>query len=396
MASKEAEVLAGLSRALDDFMANQEARTVALEEAAARPGLGIFGNQKERQRYSFCNLLRASIDPKFEAGFEREVSDEVARVTGRETQGLFVPYEALVQPRAAISTTGTGANVVFETMASFIELLRKKSRAVALGAQMIPGLQGNVAFPRQTTAGVASWVAEAPGTDLADSDLALDQVSMAPKQLQSTTTFSRLLAVQSTPGAEGIIRDDLAAVHGLAIDLAAINGAGGSNEPLGILNTSGIGDVAIGANGGAPTYVHAVELEEEVEQDDAEGASMGYLSSPGVKRRLKLTEEFASTSGRPVWTGGVADGRVNGHPAMSSNQVPQTLTKGTSSDCHAVIYGDWSSLLIGQWGPGFEVILDPYSLARRNLIRMTSWQAVDIAVRHAASFAAIKDARPNA
>ena len=37
-----------------------------------------------------------------------------------------------------------------------------------------------------------------------------------------------------------------------AIDTVGING-GGSNEPTGILQTSGIGSVAIGTNGGAPT-----------------------------------------------------------------------------------------------------------------------------------------------
>ena len=39
----------------------------------------------------------------------------------------------------------------------------------------------------------------------------------------------------------------------LGIDLAAIAGTGINNQPLGILNTPGVGSVVIGASGGAPT-----------------------------------------------------------------------------------------------------------------------------------------------
>lgn len=40
---------------------------------------------------------------------------------------------------------------------------------------------------------------------------------------------------------EGFVRNDLASVLALAIDLAAINGSGASNQPRGS-NTSGIGN----------------------------------------------------------------------------------------------------------------------------------------------------------
>ena len=48
-----------------------------------------------------------------------------------------------------------------------------------------------------------------------------------------------------------------------AIDTVGING-GRSNEPTGILQTSGIGSVAIGTNGGAPTWASVVNNIKEV------------------------------------------------------------------------------------------------------------------------------------
>jgi HK97 family phage major capsid protein len=101
---------------------------------------------------------------------------------------------------------------------------------------------------------------------------------------------------------------------------------------------------------------------------------------------------FASTNGQPVWTGGVEDGEVNGYRAFASKQVPSNLTKGTSTTiCSAIIFGNFQELIIGEWGT-MEVIVDPYTLADRNLVKIVSVQMVDVGLRHVASFAAIQDA----
>ena len=63
-----------------------------------------------------------------------------------------------------------------------------------------------------------------------------------------------LMSLQSTPDIEQLIRADVALLAD-AIDTAAINGGGGSNQPAGILNTTGIGSVAGGTNGLAPPLI---------------------------------------------------------------------------------------------------------------------------------------------
>ena len=49
--------------------------------------------------------------------------------------------------------------------------------------------------------------------------------------------------VRATNHIEQLIRSDFVALIAEAIDTAAINGSGSSNQPLGILNTSGIGSM---------------------------------------------------------------------------------------------------------------------------------------------------------
>ena len=81
------------------------------------------------------------------------------------------------------------------------------------------------------------------------------------------------MSLQSTPDIEQLIRSDFVALIAEAIDTAAINGSGSSNQPLGILNKSGIGSVAGGTNGAAPTLDNLLDLKQEVAVDNADVAS---------------------------------------------------------------------------------------------------------------------------
>ena len=76
---------------------------------------------------------------------------------------------------------------------------------------------------------------------------------MTPKTVGALSKFSRLMDLQSTPDIEQLIRADFVALLADAIDAAAINGSGSSNQPLGILQTSGIGSVSGETNGLATT-----------------------------------------------------------------------------------------------------------------------------------------------
>jgi hypothetical protein len=91
----------------------------------------------------------------------------------------------------------------------------------------------------------------------------------------------------------------------------------------------------------------------------------------------------------PIWEKG---DEIDGRMARQSNQVPSTLTKGTSSgDCHAFIYGVFSTLINGMWGSGFELIVDPYRLKKQGLIELTTFVLTDWANRYPVAFAAAKD-----
>lgn len=375
----------------------EQFRAALLEKIASAPtptaDIGL--TRKEAQNFSFLRAINALANPgdrraQDAAAFERECSDAFAQKAGRAAQGFFVPAE--VQRRDLEVGTGNGSTagkLVATNLlaANFIELLRNRMMVAQMGAQMLTGLSGNIAIPRQTGGATSYWVAESGAPT--ESAAAFDQVAMSPKTVGAFSDISRKLLLQSSIDVESFVRSDLASVLALAIDLAAINGSGSSNQPTGILATSGIGDVAGGDNGLAPAWAHIVELETDVAVSNADVGALGYLTNAKVRGKLKGTSKVANQNGF-IWEAG--DAPLNGYRAGVSNQVPSNLTKGTSNGvASAIIFGNWADLIIGQWGT-LDLMVDPYSGSTSGTVRVVALQDVDIAVRHAASFSAMKDA----
>lgn len=354
--------------------------------------------QREQREYSIVRALNALVE-KRRSGFEFEVSDSIAKMMGRSTEGVFVPTSISAQNPAAApdqrtqlslaAGAGKGTEAKFTEYGGFIDLLRSRMVTTSMGAQMLSGLQGDLAFVNQSAAGTFAWGTETASASL--SSLSTASRTMAPKVGQSATSVSRQLLRQAVFDVENLVRNDIATVHALGIDLAGLHGTGSSNQPRGVTNVSGIGSVVGGTNGAQPTYDNLVDLQKEVAIDNALAGSLGYVVHPLIAARLMKTQQFASTNGVPVWTGNILDGQVAGFKAMASTQVLSAQTKGTSTDCSPIIFGDWSSLIIGEWG-SMELIVDPYTIGPA-LVKLMSIQMIDVLCRYPEKFAVMADAR---
>lgn len=359
---------------------------------AAAPKPAVELTEREQRSYSLMRALNGIASGK-RSGFEFEVSDEFAKQTGRDyTNGnsFFLPLNLRTQLSVGTSNKG-GELRATELRPELIELLRQRSLAIGtLGARFMPGLVGNVAFPRQTAATTATWVAEAPGSDMALSSLSLDQVTLSPKGLQASTTVSRQLLAQSTPAADQIVFDDIISQHAVAIDTAVLYGTGASNQPTGVGVASGTNLIAMGANGAQATLAKVLEGMREIEIDNAMTDNVTFVTTPAMKFSMASIVRFASTDSRTLWD--LDTNSVVGVPAYSTNNLPTNLVKGTSGAvCHAAIMGDFSQVMVGEWGAGAEIIVDPFTLARRNLIQITSIQFADVQVRIPSAFSVYRD-----
>lgn len=374
-----------------------EFRTALLDELKRTPvpSADIGLTEKETRQFSFVRAVNALANPtdrraQEAAAFEFEAGAAAAELLGKESRGVMVPNEVLKRDLTVGTATAGGHTVSTDLLAeSFIDLLRNKS-AVIDRATQLTGLVGNIAIPRQTGGATAYWVAESGAPT--ESQQAFDQVAMSPNTVGAFTDISRKLLLQSSIDVEAFVRGDLARVLALALDLAAVNGSGTSNQPTGILNTTGIGSVVGGANGLAPTWDHIVDLETEVANDNADLGDLAYITNTKVRGKLKKTFVDASSNAERVWDTRAGDTPLNGYGAIVSNQVPSTLTKGTSSGvCSAIIFGNLADLVVGMWG-GLDLMVDPYTGGTAGTVRVTALQDADVAVRHAESFAAMVDA----
>ena len=378
------------------------------------PALGM--GQRDIERYSFTRALLAQASRNWRgAELEREASEATAKALGLQAQGFFVPVDELAsrslarvltprgwqyQPLRADMTKSpatAGGNLIATDLlaASFIELLRNRMMVQAAGATILGDLVGDVAIPKQTGGATAYWVAD--NTDItAESTPTIGQVSLTPKTVGAYTDISRKLLKQASLDVENFVRGDLSAVLARAIDLAAIHGAGGGTEPTGILATSGIGTIFAGgaaadtdnANGAAPVWADLINLESEVAVDNADIGTLAYMTNARMRGKLKQTAKFSGTDSVTIWANG--DNQLNGYMAHITNQVSSALTKGAGTGLSALIFGNWADLLMGMWGT-LDILADPYTGDVAGRVRVIALQDVDIAVRHAESFAAGDD-----
>lgn len=365
----------------------------AIEKLASKPvpTADIGMDKKEVKRYSLMRAINALANPtdvnaQRAAAFEREVSDAVAQKLGKQARGFLVPFE--VQQRDLVVGTPTaGGNLVATDLlaGSFIEVLRNAMVLPGLGTQMLTGLVGNVAIPKQTGAATAYWVAESNAPT--ESQQTIGQVTMSPKTVGAYTEISRKLLLQSSIDVESMVQTDLAAVLGLAIQQAAISGTGTSNQPAGLL-TLITPSVAGGTDGAAPTWAHIVELESDVAVANALVENMAYLTNAKVRGKLKTTSKVSGQNGF-VWESG--DTPLNGYRAAVTNAVPSNLTKGLGTNLSAIIFGNFRDLVIGMWG-GLDLMVDPYTGSTAGTVRVVALQDVDVAVRYTESFATMVDA----
>jgi HK97 family phage major capsid protein len=374
-----------LEQVSNDLVRILEERGKNNPQQTAAGALGM--TQSEAQRFSFVRAIKAVADNDWsQAGFEAECSRSLAQKMGRvvDPKAFLVPFEVLQRPidnaaRAALEalgkrdltagTAGAGGFLVATQNVGFIEILRNRSVAFRMGVRQLSGLQGNVTIPRQSAAATAFWLAT-EATAITESQQTFVQVALSPKTAGAYTEISRQLLLQASPGAEGIVTDDLAQVIALAADLAVLEGSGAGGQPTGLSLTAGIGSVA----GAALAFAGILEFQTDVAGSNVMPARGGYITTPAVAALMMQRVKFTNTAS-PLWEGNVWDGSMCGYPAMSSNQ-PTAAT---------MVYGDWQEIVVGEWGV-LEVSVNPYANFAAGIIGVRAMYSLDVGVRRPFAF----------
>lgn len=367
----------------------EQAETV---EAAAQQAADRELDRRQRvagRPFSLVRYINGIIDRNL-SGLEKEVDEMGAKEyerLGLEQRGHVIPSAYL---RAAsgqnYTTAADGGNLTEEGERRYLDILKDKLVVARLGATVLTDLVGT--FTAISSSAIqASWEGEATKTDVKKTSYT--KMSMTPHRSSVSVAITKDLLRQTSFDVEKDLLDKITSAHANLLEKAAISGTGSGNQPTGILNTTGIGSVAMGANGGAIDWKHIVELETEVNSKNANRGSLAYLSNAKVNGVLKVTEMATGTA--RFLLSNEAPKILNGYPFDWTNLVPDSLTKGTAaSKCSALIFGNFQDLYIGQWG-GIDIVVDPYTGARTGEVNTTLNAWNDVKVVEPKSFAAIVD-----
>lgn len=281
------------------------------------------------------------------------------RKAGQNYSGQIVlPMEVRADIQATVE--GAGQENVAEDKLGILEPLRANLVLVQAGASYMTGLQGNVSIPAYSGSNV-TWEGEV--ADAKDGAGTFSEINLEPKRLTAYIDVSKQFLIQDSNSAEEMLKRDIVAAISNKLEATILGDeAGSATMPAGLLN-------GVTADSAAITYEDIVDMEATLEDANVRG-DIKFVVSPSAKAVLKTTK-LDEGSGRFAMTGN----EVNGYPVLCTSAV---AGKG-------VIYGNFSDLVIAQWG-GIDLTVDPYTQAAKGKVRLVINAYFDAKPRRAEAF----------
>jgi len=277
-----------------------------------------------------------------------------------------------------------------------IELLRNKEALVNAGARVVPlPPQGRLKYPRQTLASNTYWIGES--SPITDSTLGGGEVTMQAKKLAVLIKAPNELIRFASPAAEALMRDDMTKSLALGLDLAGLQGAGGDNTPLGLINRQNItflNSSNLNANGNGIVGQDVYRMIAAIEENNAE--MEGFIMRPRTlyKYYQLRADAVAQGDGQGPFlfnlireAGENTPAMLGGYPVTKSTQISGTQTKGTGTGLTYIAFGMWSDFLIGMFG---AIEFAATTLGDTSFVNDQTWVrgilSADVAIRHESAF----------
>jgi hypothetical protein len=254
-----------------------------------------------------------------------------------------------------------------------IELLRNKLVLVGNGLMEVHGVVGNpLTFPRLSAPTQAQSLAE--GVALNTYDQTFDQVKLTPHRVGTAQKYSRL-GMSQAPGFEAVVWDDHARVAALYINRGLINGPGGGDDVLGILNYVGINGLAFGGSaanawknifgpGGLVTLIRKANIDDDI-------TLLSTSVGAGTLRTTAAAVVGATAYGVGPLAAILQGDSIGGKDFEESQQIPADILLAVAA--RHIILATWA---------GLNVVLDTVQFADQDKFRLVTNQYYDVGLRH--------------
>ncbi len=348
--------------------------------------------EKETRSFSWMKIIRALANPsdkrlQEEASFEFDASRAQAEKSGIDPQGAWVPSDVIfgqkldAQRDLTVGTDSAGGYTVQTDVlaSSFIEILRANMVFSKVGVTELNGLNGKVSIPGSDAGSTAYWVAE--NGAVTESDQTFIARSLTGKTCGAMTDVARNLMLQSSIDVEAFVRNDIAKSLALEIENKGLVGNGTGNAPIGVFNTTGVGGTTINAANN-PDWGDIVDIWNGVASNNALRGNLNWVGAGTISANMMKAFRNGTGSDRPILddTAGIdGNAMLMTHPYyISENNV--------ESGKSLLTFGDWSALVMGSWGNGLDLVVDPYTNSNTGATRVVGLYLVDFAITTPKSF----------
>ena len=339
----------GVKRSITDLQAGQE--------AVSKKVSSIKVKEEEKRTFSLLRAIR-------EVANGDKLSEDIEAITraGREemrNSGLSTVGQIVVpQQRADVTVTAEHDDTIGIDVYNTFAPIREGLVAASAGARYYSGLVGDVRIPVLGGGNVA-WATEVGSA--ADPTYAFTSVNLTPKRLTAQFKLSKQMVAQDNALIEATLLNDIrkAVITKLnATMFGTAAASGGAPKGIGNGQTAAV----------ATDWAKLTTLVEAAVERAAVGEEFAYIVSPEACAAIRAMT-YNKTS-RLIYEAGNVDG------------TPLFKTIGCAAN--QGYYGDWSNLVIGQWG-ALDLTVDPYSAAGTGELVITINSYFDYGVARAGS-----------
>jgi HK97 family phage major capsid protein len=327
---------------------------------------------------------------KMIAGQDKVDPDEVAWIQKR--LGRLVTKDI-----GTINDTQGGVLVGFPTLGELIDLQRNIEAFASAGATEIAlPPNGRLQYPKLTNSTTANWVGEA--ATIPESTPATGFLDLLAKKLAILTDINNELVRFGTISAESLLRGDMAKVAALKLDLAMLEGTGGT-QIKGLITYDSAPSWTFGQDKllthsvTANTIQIADAAEMEAKLPDTAGEPTAWIMRRQLfaKIRNRRASAAVTTDGQGPFLANITrdlGDRIplqwDGTKVVRTSQV--SATRGSGSNTYALLghFPDW---IIARFGAlEFLSSMVGDTQMTNDQTRLRCIQHIDAGARHASSF----------
>ena len=334
---------------------------------------------------------RGNKDLQESAAYELAIVHEEGRESAMKTNKLAgaMGSNAYAIPlhRLAVTSSGAAGAIGVDPQLALASNVLVDYAAISSRCNIVSGLTNDIEFPVVTTG--LTYAHAADGTAATNADPVIATVSLTPKDLNVATTISRRAMVQTSGWIDSFIRQMVSMGMSEQIDQGTLKGTGASNQPTGILETTGVDVVGTPGALTSMSYAHQTNAETyAIGGKHRLSNSSTFIYGTGAFSRARNTEGFTNTgitlvnrSGMNALEPYMGGGQIEFNTATGYRAVPTALLT-TAAERRWMLFGDLMTVVVGIW----DTLILRIDDTDASFVRVSALALYDVGVTRGSAF----------